>query len=84
MINSFLANLPMLCLLQTSNLWISGIFRGYEMRILIRNGLNYAISTSACGNILNKQGITKLQIYFSKKKFREEKTSPNLWTEFRK
>ena len=43
------------------------------MRILIRNGLNYAISTSACGNILNKQGITKLQIYFSKKKFREEK-----------
>ena len=39
-INPFLANVPISYPLKTpENLWFSGVFRGYEMGTLTRNGL---------------------------------------------
>ena len=38
--NPFLANVPILCPLKTpENFWFSGVFRGYKMGTLARNGL---------------------------------------------
>ena len=40
LINPFLANVPILYHLKTpENLWFSGVFRGYKMGTLARNGL---------------------------------------------
>ena len=40
-INSFLANIPILYPLKTpENLWFSGVFWGYKMGTLARNGLS--------------------------------------------
>ena len=39
MVSPFLANALILYLLKTENLWFSGVFSGYKMRILARNWL---------------------------------------------
>ena len=41
-INPFLANVPILYLLKTPEIRFSGVFRGYKMGTLARNGLNYS------------------------------------------
>ena len=39
-LNPFLANVPFFYLLKTpENLWFSGVFRGYKIGTLARNGL---------------------------------------------
>ena len=44
-LNPFLANVPILYPLRTpENFWFSGVFRGYKMGTLARNGLR-------CGNL---------------------------------
>ena len=46
-VNPFLANAPILYPLKTAeNFWFSGVFRGYKMETLARNGLmEFAIRT---------------------------------------
>ena len=45
--NLFLANFPILYPLKTpENLWFSGVFRGFKMGILARNGVHVFISDS--------------------------------------
>ena len=41
-LNPFLANVPVLYPLKTlENLWFFGVFRGYKMGTLARNGLSF-------------------------------------------
>ena len=58
--NPFLANVPNLYPLKTlENLWFSGVFRGYEMGTLTRNGLPEHVHTR---NVFSKNDFV-FQMY---------------------
>ena len=59
LLSSFLANDPILYPLKTpENLWFSGVFRGYKMGTLARNGLSIPNITprNAC-NFLKEYSV---------------------------
>ena len=58
--NPYLANVPILHPLKTpENLWFSGVFRGYKMRTLARNGLNVLMAVELASLKIGKTSCCK-------------------------